>query len=83
MHPSLLLNTTGGSENVTAFFLLILALGLVAIWVWSLFHCLFNNRLDSNRKIIGIVLIVTLAHIGSLIYFFLPSNNEKNSPLQT
>ncbi|MDA7506106.1 hypothetical protein N9830_02295 [Akkermansiaceae bacterium] len=83
MHTSVLLSTTGGSENVTALFLLLLTLSLVAVWVWSIFHCLFNNRLDSTKKIIGVVLIMTLAHLGSLIYFFLPWNNEKGAPLQT
>ncbi|MGJ8696968.1 MAG: hypothetical protein ACSHYF_11665 [Verrucomicrobiaceae bacterium] len=81
MHYPVLLNTTGGADNVTALFLLILSLSLVILWLWSLFHCLVNKRINSTMKIIGIFLIVSLAHLGSVIYLLLPrdSNTSETS----
>ncbi len=81
MRTPFLLSTAGGAEDVTAFFLLILSLSLVAIWAWSLFHCLLNERIDTNKKVLGVVLIMTLAHLGSIIYFFLPRAAESQDAL--
>ena len=61
-------------------FLFLLVIGLIglaglALWVWSLIHCINNRRLSDTNRIIGIILIVTLNLLGSLIYLFLPREN--------
>ena len=61
-----------------AIFLIILAvIGIISLaslvlWVWSLIHCIKNQQLSENNRIIGIVLIIVLGLIGSLIYLFIP-----------
>ncbi len=42
------------------------------LWLWSLIHCISNNRLSDTNRVIGIVLIVTLGFLGSILYLFLP-----------
>lgn len=50
----------------------VFALGFVALWVWSLIHCIRNRYLSDNNRIIGIVLIALLGLLGSFVYLFLP-----------
>ena len=58
-------------ENV---FFLFVVLGLLVfvLWVWSLIHCISNQNLSDNNRIIGILLIVLLGIVGSFAYLFLP-----------
>ena len=58
----------GGQELI----LIVLILGILGLWLWSLIHCIQNKKLSDTNRIIGIVLIVVLGLIGSLIYLFLP-----------
>ena len=51
---------------------IILMLGFLAFWLWSLIHCINNKALTDTNRIIGIILIVVLGLLGSLIYLFLP-----------
>ena len=65
---NLLAMSFGGQELI----LIVLALGIIGIWLWSLIHCIQNKQLSDTNRIIGIVLIVVLGLIGSLVYLFLP-----------
>jgi ABC-type Mn2+/Zn2+ transport system permease subunit len=60
------------------FFLLIGLLGLatLALWIWSLIHCVQNRYLNDNNRLIGILLIIFLGLLGSLVYLFLPRETE-------
>jgi len=58
----------GGQELI----LIVMVLGIIGIWLWSLIHCIQNKQLSDTNRIIGIVLIVVLGLIGSLVYLFLP-----------
>jgi len=49
---------------------------IIGIWIWSLIHCIKNQRLTDTNRIIGIALIVVLGIIGSLVYLFLPRQRE-------
>ena len=49
---------------------------MTGLWLWSLIHCIRNKHLADSNRIIGIVLIVVLGLIGSLIYLFLPREQE-------
>ena len=59
-------------------FILIVLLGLpcLALWIWSLIHCINNRHLSDSNRILGIVLIVVLGIIGSAVYLFLPKEPE-------
>ena len=52
--------------------LIVLVLGILVLWLWSLIHCIRNKRLSDTNRIIGIILIVVLGILGSFIYLFLP-----------
>jgi len=47
---------------------IILAIALVALWVWSLVHAIRNPALDDMMRIVWVLVIVFTAPIGSLIY---------------
>lgn len=62
--------------SVPAFAILIiaglLALAYLAVWIWSLIHCINNRYLSDNNRVLGIILIALLGIIGSIVYLFLP-----------
>ncbi len=68
------LGSLGGPEIV----LIIIILGILGLWLWSLIHCIRNKSLSDTNRIIGIVLIVVLGILGSLIYLFLPRDGENH-----
>ncbi len=49
---------------------LFLIIGLVAFafWVWMLVDCLTNQGLDSNERIVWVVVIALTHWLGALIY---------------
>jgi hypothetical protein len=57
-------------------FLIALGVAYVALWIWSLIHCVQNKQLSDNNRLIGILLIVLLGLLGSLVYLFLPRDQE-------
>jgi len=73
----------GIQELIVIILILVLLLGYLGIWLWSLIHCCRNQRLTDQNRVIGIVLIVVLGIIGSLVYLFLPrieaGQGEQNS----
>ena len=50
----------------------IISLAILAVWIWSLVHCIQNRYLSDNNRVIGIVLIALLGILGSIVYIFLP-----------
>ena len=59
---------------------LLLILATFGLWIWSLIHCIRNQKLTDTNRIIGITLIVLLSLIGSFIYLFLPREESADSP---
>ena len=62
------------------FALIFLVIGVLAFvfWIWMLIDAIKNPRLDSNQRIIWVLVIVFLNWIGALIYYFAgrdPSTN--------
>jgi ABC-type Mn2+/Zn2+ transport system permease subunit len=55
---------------------LLLGLAVFGLWLWSLIHCVQNRYLNDNNRLIGILLIVLLGILGSLVYLFLPRENQ-------
>lgn len=54
----------------------VIGVGFLALWLWSLIHCIQNRYLSDNNRLIGIILIVLLGILGSLVYLFLPREPE-------
>jgi hypothetical protein len=51
-------------------FLAVVGLALFAFWIWMLVHCLQNKALDSNEKLVWVLVIVFTHFLGAVIYFF-------------
>jgi hypothetical protein len=68
---------SGGGGLIGGLILVFLLLGvaLLGVWIWALIHCINNRRLTDTNRIIGILLIILLGHIGCLVYLFLPREN--------
>jgi len=66
--------TNGGTAFGAILFIGIIVIGLamLAIWLWSLIHCVQNKHLTDMNRICGILLIVILGPLGSFVYLFLP-----------
>ncbi|NNC90484.1 MAG: hypothetical protein HKN82_18670 [Akkermansiaceae bacterium] len=52
--------------------LALVAIVPLVLWLWSLIHCVTNERLSDTNRLIGILLIVFLFLLGSFVYLFLP-----------
>ena len=55
---------------------ILVGIGSVVLWIWSLIHCIQNRYLTDNNRLIGILLIVLLGLLGSLVYLCLPKEVE-------
>ena len=53
---------------VLAPMILVLGVGLTALWIWMLIECATNEPSEGNEKIIWILVIVLTHWIGALIY---------------
>ena len=51
-------------------FLAVVGLVLFAFWVWMLVHCLQNQALVGNEKLVWVLVIVFTHFLGAVIYFF-------------
>ena len=59
-------------------FLIIVVLGLIAFWIWTIVDAIKRNFENDNERIIWVLLIVLLGIIPSIIYYFVvmrPNNN--------
>ena len=63
----------GGPEII----IILVLLGILAIWIYSLIHCIRNKSLSDRNRTIGIVLIAILGVLGSLVYLFIPREGSK------
>lgn len=54
-------------------------LGLLAVQIWAIVHCIKNPNLSDTNRIIGVVLIAVLGVIGALIYLFIPRESSDSS----
>ncbi|MBW3598688.1 MAG: PLD nuclease N-terminal domain-containing protein [Planctomycetes bacterium] len=53
-------------------------LGLVGfvLWIWALVHAIRNPALDSNERLIWVLVIIFLQLIGALIYVIVARKGE-------
>lgn len=49
----------------------LLALAGFAFWIWMLIDCANSKRLDSNDRLIWILIIIFLGLLGAILYFFI------------
>ena len=61
--------------------LLLFVLATFAFWVWMLVHCLQNQGLDGNEKLIWVLVIIFTHFLGALIYFFVGRTKGKPANL--
>ena len=47
------------------------ALAMFALWLWALINAIQNPNLDSNTKLIWILVILLTAPIGPLLYLLI------------
>jgi Phospholipase_D-nuclease N-terminal len=68
-------SSSGSGGFVISFLIMaaiLIGLATVGVWLWSLIHCISNRRLTDTNRLIGILLIILLGIVGSLVYLFLP-----------
>jgi len=67
-----------GPMEITLILFVFIGIAIAALWLWSLIHCIKNEKLTDTNRIIGIVIILVLGPVGSLVYLFLPK--DQNPP---
>jgi len=68
MHP--LIGALFGFLFIGGLFAGLLSLLTFIFWIWMLIDAIQNPRLDGNKRIIWVLVIIFLPCLGSLIYFF-------------
>ncbi|MBK1833346.1 PLDc N-terminal domain-containing protein [Roseibacillus ishigakijimensis] len=66
-----------GGQELFIIFILLTALPLFALWVWSLVDCAQNEPSEGNDKLIWILVIALAGWVGSLIYLFVRRPQRK------
>ena len=59
---------------------IILSLIGLALWIWALVHAIKNPALDSNERLIWVIVIVLLQLLGALIYVFFGRKQGQKLP---
>lgn len=49
----------------------VIAILLVAFWIWMLVDCATNNYLQGNDKVVWVLVVVLVGWLGAIIYFFI------------
>lgn len=50
---------------------LVLALSILAFWIWMLVDCVRNEPRDGNDRLVWILVIVFVKVVGAVIYYFM------------
>ncbi len=48
----------------------LIALAVLAFWIWMLIHAITNKGLTDTEKIVWVLVIIFVHFIGAVIYFF-------------
>jgi hypothetical protein len=61
-----------GSLVGLIFFIFMISIGILAFvfWIWMLVDCVKNGGIETNEKIVWVLVIALTHFIGALIYFF-------------
>ncbi len=51
--------------------ILSLVVSLVALWIYALISAIKNERLDSNMRLIWVLVIIFVNGLGALLYLFI------------
>lgn len=49
---------------------ILISLGLTALWIWMIVDCATRETTEGNTKLTWILVIIFVGWIGALIYFF-------------
>lgn len=58
----------------------VVALGLLAFWVWMIIDCATRSFSEPNDKIVWILVIVLFYLVGAVIYFFVGRRRGERHP---
>jgi hypothetical protein len=58
-------------------FIAIIGLSSTILWIWALIDVARNQKLDTNNRILWVLIIVILPFIGSLVYLIVGRNQER------
>jgi hypothetical protein len=59
---------------------MVIGIGCIVFWLWSLIHALTNNGLSGSEKLAWVLVIVFVQLIGSIIYFFVARPKARLGP---
>ena len=48
----------------------LIALAVLAFWIWMLVHAITNKGLSDTERIVWVLVIIFVHFLGALIYFF-------------
>jgi hypothetical protein len=60
--------------------ILILSLGMVGFWIWTLIDLLRSDFEDENNKIIWLLLVIFLPVIGVILYWLIAPDQKTQPP---
>jgi len=55
-------------ELLLVLMILIIGLGGMALWIWTLIDCITNEPQEGNERIVWVVVIAVAQLVGALIY---------------
>lgn len=64
-------NASNAADQAAGLFLILIALLVVGLWLWSLVDVLKRHYSDSTEKLIWVFVIVSTFFLGTILYFFL------------
>jgi hypothetical protein len=53
-----------------------LAVALLALWVWALISAITNEALDSNMRLVWVLVIILVNGLGALLYLLIAPNRS-------
>lgn len=60
-------------------FWILFAVAAFVVWLWALVDAIKNPALDSNERLLWVVVIVVAQLIGAIVYFIIGKNKSAES----
>jgi hypothetical protein len=65
-------NAVAGIGGLFLFlFIAVIGIAFFAFWLWMLIHAITNKGLRDTEKLLWVLLIVFVAFLGPILYFFI------------
>jgi hypothetical protein len=62
---------------IVLFFIIMIGLASTILWIWAIIDLVRNENLDSNAKIIWVIVIVIFPFVGSIVYLVAGRNQGR------